>query len=674
MPRLPLCCVAAATLLIPGCGGAAAGVPEVAGNAVVGRSSVVQDGLRVSLLVEPLAPHQPGGQMLENLTVPAMAAGKLRRGDAARFSVRVTDEAAGNGITGLGVGAWLMPRPAEFKQPPDDKATRDIIRKISNASLEAGATTNLNSWFLVTSNDDKTLTLVDPSLGFQRTRMRSVIELPCLGADLAFGPNHDLVFVSLPERGEVWAVDAVDFSVRQRTSTGKTPRRLVTDAESGLLWVSDDGGNRAFALDSRTGAVRGSVEVGGGEKLFAFAPGGRIAYVAARDSGKVVRVDTVDLSTTEALALPAPLGGLVFATAGDCAIALAADGSLTALGQGDGRRRQLSALPAGCGPLWTDHDGRWLFGAERSNHTVHVLDVATNQPARRITTPAMPTQMSFTDAFAYIYSAGSRVLTLVHLAELSNAGDIPAQRLPINQKDQEHADPDCPGDMITASPDGVSVLIAAPDEKLVYYYAEGMNAAMGSFQNHGRIPVALGVLDCGLHGASDGSYSTIVPLDLYGTVDLYVYLAKPTQVFARFEIQVEPDAETIAAAKRNKPLARTEAVELAQVLPVGKPMDYRFRLVDPETGAVLAGHDDVRVLAHGRYGNWQRRVDATPDGDAYKVTLQLPKRGDYLMQVMCPSLNLGLTLQRPLEFKASDDIEGTVAPAAASTSPTETRR
>ena len=41
-------------------------------------------------------------------------------------------------------------------------------------------------------------------------------------------------------------------------------------------------------------------------------------------------------------------------------------------------------------------------------------------------------------------------------------------------------------DVIVPAPEGDSVLVANPADRVIYYYSEGMAAPMGSFQNYRR--------------------------------------------------------------------------------------------------------------------------------------------------------------------------------------------
>jgi hypothetical protein len=202
------------------------------------------------------------------------------------------------------------------------------------------------------------------------------------------------------------------------------------------------------------------------------------------------------------------------------------------------------------------------------------------------------------------------------------------------------------------------VLIAVPEEKMIYYYAEGMMAPRGSYQNYSRVPVAIGVLDRSLRETGDGVYTTVVPIDYSGVVDVFVYLNQPIQMFGHFELNVEADPVSVQAEERNRPLAIPEPVVPTSILPVGEESNFRFRLVDPGTGEPVFGYTDVRIMVHASMGNWQRRLPAEAFEDGtYAVALRLRKTGEYQLHVQSPSLNLAYSSHRALLITATDDVE-----------------
>jgi hypothetical protein len=170
--------------------------------------------------------------------------------------------------------------------------------------------------------------------------------------------------------------------------------------------------------------------------------------------------------------------------------------------------------------------------------------------------------------------------------------------------------------------------------------------------------VAIGVLDRSLRETGDGVYTTVVPIDYSGVVDVFVYLNQPTQMFGHFELKVEPDAASLRKKKASVPLAVPELIIPTTILPLSDKADLRFRLVDPRTRQPVSGLGDVRVLAHASRGNWQQRLPAKAMEDgAYSVLLRLSKTGEYQVHVQCPSLNLAYSSHRALKVSVTDDVE-----------------
>ena len=590
----------------------------------------------------------------------------LRRGDKVQLSFEITDLVAKEGLAGLHLGAWLVPRPARG-QAPDEKAIREMVRKLIASNLSAGSYTNLNTYYFATLNEDKSLALMNPFLDFSRTKMKSILELPSVGADLATGPGDQLIFVSLPMQGQVWAVDSLTLEVRQKLSTGVSPRRLAKQPGSGYVWVSDDAGERVYVIDGISGKVAGSIVAGPGEKRFAFDAEGLRAYICCVATGKIIAVESLDLTPTNLVDLGASVSGFVWSEAADALFVLLGDsGDLEIVRPRNERKTTAPSLPPGSGPLYASDDGRWLFAVDSVGGRVHVLDAATGEPPRAIETDEMPSQIVITQGFAHVYCEGSRFLTLIQLSALADGGSVPTLRIPITQKTPAKPNPSRVGAFLAKTPEEDSVLVASADEKLVYYYKEGMMAPMGSYQNYSRVPVAVGVVDRSLQDSGSGIYTAVVSMDYHGKVDVFTYLDDPTQVFGHFEIDVEPDAESIEEQERSLPLALLEPVEASPTLPVGDPASFRFRLLDREDREPIRMQDDVRVLAHARYGNWQVRLPAEAlDDGTYQVSFRLPEKGAYLVNVESRGLNLRYTSQPPMEVNATDDVEARPSSATA---------
>jgi len=191
-----------------------------------------------------------------------------------------------------------------------------------------------------------------------------------------------------------------------------------------------------------------------------------------------------------------------------------------------------------------------------------------------------------------------------------------------------------------------------------------MNAPMGNYQTYGKTPVGLAVLDRSLKRVSDGVYSTVVPLEAQGEVDLYVYLEQPVRMYGRFGLTVEADLKTQADREKAKPRGIPVLDAADPTYPVGRDFALDLHLVDPETKQRVTQEGSVRVLVTPRFGNEQFRRPATHLGNGtYRVQLNLPKTGTWLLVAQCPEHNLSYNTHRPLELRVTDDVEGTVAPA-----------
>src|SRR6185503_18765637 len=111
-----------------------------------------------------------------------------------------------------------------------------------------------------------------------------------------------------------------------------------------------------------------------------------------------------------------------------------------------------------------------------------------------------------------------------------------------------------PADGIVQAPGHPSVLVANAEDKVVYFYKEGMAAPMGHFQSYGKVPRAVLVVDRSLRETRPGIYETV-----------------------------------------------------AQMGPAGQYVAVRLKITDPVTRQARKGLRDVQVLTFLSPGTWQQR-------------------------------------------------------------------
>jgi hypothetical protein len=295
--------------------------------------------------------------------------------------------------------------------------------------------------------------------------------------------------------------------------------------------------------------------------------------------------------------------------------------------------------------------GRYGFAPNASDSVVYVFDATTNRPLHAISVGKAPDQVAFTNAFAYVRSAGSEEVSTIRLSTMGKQPDVvkfPGGQVAPNAEPKFAA----PTDAIVPAPEGNAVLVANPGDKQIYYYSEGMAAPMGNFQNYRRVPRAVRVVDRSLREESRGVYATNVRLPRSGKFDVAFLLDSPRIVHC-FEAEAAPNPEMKEAARTG---LRIEYLDGLRQVRVGEPFKFRFKLTDLATGQPVNDLKDARVLFFLAPGTWQKRDFAQGVGEGvYEVTLTAPEGGVYMAFVDVQSRGVSfrqlpyLTLQTTTE-------------------------
>ena len=134
-------------------------------------------------------------------------------------------------------------------------------------------------------------------------------------------------------------------------------------------------------------------------------------------------------------------------------------------------------------------------------------------------------------------------------------------------------------DVIVPAPEGDSVLVANPADRIIYYYSEGMAAPMGSFQNYRRKPRALMVVDRSLREITSGVYATSTKLPKSGIYDVAFLLDSP-RVTHCFQAEAKPNPDV---RKEKQVAIRVEYLNKEKQLRVGEDYKVRFKVFDTAT-------------------------------------------------------------------------------------------
>ena len=606
-------------------------------------------------VAEPQAVTEKGVRV-EFSVVNAGDAGQgspVKEGEYAEVRFRVTDAETGAPVSPLEPAVWVTRTTGV-----ENMSCRDRIGGYLQGMLGFQADVDLNKYFILIMNNDRSISVVDPMLGVAGiTQLYTMIMLEKRGEDWARSADDKLLFVTMPEAGKVAVADLDRFRVVENVDAGRNPARLALQPDGKYLWVGNDAQDEAASgvtvIDARTRAVAGHVATGAGHHEIAFSGDSLRAFVTNRDAGTLSVIDIQTLEKVKDLAIGADPLAVSFSPLSGAAYAASADGTITIV---DGAKAEITArLETGNGlsAFRFDRSGRWGFVANAAANRVDVLDASSGTIVHRFGVGEAPHQFAFTDSYAYVRHLGTAEVTLVPLAQLSRKDRPGLQTVSFgNRPPGEYAFP-AMADAISPTGEWTAVIASNPADKMVYYYMEGMVAPMGSYGTYGRVPRAVGVVDRSVRETEKGVYAAKFRVPASGEYNVAFLMDSPF-IDQCFAFSAEPDAAL--AAKRHADSLRLDFVAEQRQVTAGKPFAVRFVLARPGSDEPVPDLQDVTVLATRPPGNWQERRRARSLGyGLYEVSFQADEPGIYYVSVAVPSLGLDFTELPHISFMAVAD-------------------
>lgn len=561
----------------------------------------------------------------------------LVAGADAVATFRVTDSTTGTPVVGLRPLAWVDAR--RDRTVTSESACTDKIRTFSGGLLSARADIDLNGYLLVTLNHDRTITFINPQISFSVTKLEGIVPLPGAGADWALSKDRETLYVTLPELSAVAVINTVTKKLVGTLPTGEKtrPMRAALQPDGRYVWVGLDNSPSVVVIDTETRQVAGRVPVGDGLHTFAFSSDSSYAFVTNSASDTVSVIDIAKLSKLADVPVGKTPVAVAYGEARRLAYVAALNGE-TVSAIDPAARRVVATVPSkrGVVAMRFAPGGRFAFLVNQVESTASVLDTSTNTLVASAAVVKSPDQVTFTDRYAYVRGQGSEKFSLIELS-----GAEKGKITPVSIQAGQRAPSALPAeigvaDMIAPTPEGNSVMVANGPDQMVYYYAEGMMAPMGTLTNYKRRAHALMLLDRSLSEVGPGVYSSPVKLRKAGTFDVPVVLGQPriTHCFD-FRVADSPEAEKTPAAQ-----LAAEALFAGRRFRAGEVAPLRFKLSDPATKRPVTGVGDLQVLVF-EHGLWQQRVWAAEvGGGEYEVRLKFPHSG--IFKVMVRSRSRGL--------------------------------
>src|SRR6185503_18785364 len=159
----------------------------VAGNAQTSQK-LVQDGIEIEFTAEP----------------PSHKA-ELLAGEDTVFRFKIRDTTSKTPVSGVRPAVWVAQR--ERPGPPGPDQCRAKVESYLQGSLRSRPDVDLNTYYLLTLNEEASLSVIDPLLGFGGSKLLTLVLLKSPGDDWVLSNDRLKLFVSMPRINQVAVVD-----------------------------------------------------------------------------------------------------------------------------------------------------------------------------------------------------------------------------------------------------------------------------------------------------------------------------------------------------------------------------------------------------------------------------------------------------------------------------------
>lgn len=586
-----------------------------------------QEGVTVEFGVEPLATTKG-------------RAPELLEGTEATVRFKIKDANSAKSLTNLRPAVWIDRRDPVTET--DARTCREKVQSFLQPGFNRRPTIDLNSYFILTLNNEPNISVIDPLSGFAGSKLYALVALPGRGEDWVLSPDRKRLYVSISQLGTVAVVDVASWKVIASIATGANPSRLALQNDGKYLWAGNDEASLdsgVTVIDTATLTVAKRIHTGKGHHEIAFTPDDRFAFITNQQSGTLSCINVRQLEVVRELRVGSSPTSLAFASLSQSVyVTNESDGTVVVVDSGNFETLTRIKTAPGTSKLRIPANGRFAFAANQQTGTVYILDLSTNRLVHSVPVGPGPDQISFTQEFAYVRSAGNEFVSMINLTSLKKEpSEAAVNRFPAGQ----HAPQESPDGSLAAAivpaPDPGAVLVANPADKMIYFYMEGMAAPMGSFQNYRRTPRAIMVLNNSLRETEPGVYSTNMRLTEAGNYDVAFLLDAPRLVHC-FSLEIAPDANF---AKEPGPAIKVTVLPSHSEMRAGKNYQVLFKVTDANSNKPRADLNDITVLTFLAPGIWQHRDLAKPVGDGvYEMNFVPPQAGVYYVFFQCPSLNL----------------------------------
>ncbi len=560
-------------------------------------SQVKKNGVSVAFDVTPLASDVPTE--------------RLRADEHVSIQFRIQD-ANHQPLSGLYPAAWIHPG-----SPEEDGAEDICINKAKafiGGSLLSRAELDLNVYYVLTLNQDATISVVDPLFGFGGSKLLTMLSLNGVGYDWAVSSGQQQVYVSLPSADAIAAINTANWQITHHASDGQwqAPTTLKLPPNQAYLWALVDGGVALF--NRQPFALRTVIPTPSKPVALTFSADGRFAYTMTHNQLSVIDTDSLSVATTITLGeLPVSMDYSVLAE--QLYISHAGSGEIWVI---DGQQHTISQIIAaepGIGMLRFAPGGRWGMLVNPMTDRLSIIDSAKQAIVQSGRVEGRPEYIAFSDNLGYIRHADSSNLYMITLDDqnLGRPGaDIPTVDTPGGDSPPGLIAIPSGSDGIVQAPGSNAVLVSNYHDKAVYFYKEGMAAPMGQFNNYGKFPRAVLAIDHSLRERElPGVYSTTTVLPEPGHYQAIYFMDSPRLVHC-FAFDIEPSLEQAGQPPVDQLLITPIVTE--PDLKAGRAVKLAFQVTSQAADAAPSAeqYEGTIILASGL---WRQRLSTEASTD-----------------------------------------------------------
>lgn len=588
-----------------------------------------------------------------DFSVESAVAGKGKKGELladseATVRFKIVDANSGRALNSLRPVAWIDRRSGG--QLTDARQCREKIQSFLQPGFNRQPTIKLNSYFILALNKEPNISVIDPLSGFGGSKLYTLVPLLESGEDWVMSSDKKWLYVSMPAANKIAVIDTTSWKVVTNLEAGVKPTRLALQNDNRYLWVSNESSG-VTVVDTVSVKVTASIKTGAGPHEITFTQNDSAAFVTNKSEGTLSVIDIRKLVVVKNIAVGAGPTSVAFSPLSRT-LYVANEGDGTIVVVDDSRFEIVSRMKAepGLRSIRIEPDHRFGFAVNSTKNTVYIFDVASNRLMHVVPVGPAPDQVTFTGQFAYVRTTGSEFVDMIKLADIAKEAAV--THFPAGEKAPKDSTARSLANAIVPAPEAGAVLVANPADKMIYYYAEGMAAPMGSFQNYRRDPKALLVLDNSLVETERGVYSTAIKLPGSGDYDVAFLLDSP-RVVNCFNMKVVDDPNR---PKQTEVSLKVEPLWKEGTARAGNSFNLRFKATPSSHAPANEKLEDVGVLIFLAPGIWQHREVAKPlGGNVYEINFVPPQPGIYYIHFQCPSLDIRYNQIRPLTIEAVKD-------------------